>query len=44
MAATLLFRRTGEKFQKSQEVDLAYAMPSLGRFRCNCSSSAAPSA
>ena len=24
-----------EKFRKSQEVDLAYSIPGLGRFRCN---------
>jgi twitching motility protein PilT len=34
-----------EKFRRAQEVDLAYSVPGLGRFRVNvCSSSVAPSA
>jgi twitching motility protein PilT len=35
IAATLLNPVQRQKFEKSQEVDVAYAMPSLGRFRCN---------
>ena len=35
VAATLLNPEQREKFEKQLEVDVAYAIPSLGRFRCN---------
>jgi twitching motility protein PilT len=35
MAATLFSPDHIEKFRKSQEVDLAYSVAGLGRFRCN---------
>jgi twitching motility protein PilT len=35
MAATLLSPEQRAKYDKSQEVDVAYAVPTLGRFRCN---------
>ena len=35
MAASLLSPEQRDKFQKQLEVDVAYAVPSLGRFRCN---------
>jgi twitching motility protein PilT len=35
MAATLFSPEHLEKFRKAQEVDLAYSVPGLGRFRCN---------
>ena len=28
-------RRSAQKFKEAQEVDLAYSVPGLGRFRCN---------
>ena len=34
-ANALLTPELREKFQRSQEVDLAYSIPGLGRFRCN---------
>jgi twitching motility protein PilT len=35
VAATLLNPEQAEKFRKNLEVDVAYAIPALGRFRCN---------
>jgi twitching motility protein PilT len=35
MASTLLNPEQRAKYDKSQEVDVAYAVPALGRFRCN---------
>jgi twitching motility protein PilT len=35
MAAVLFTPDHVEKFRKAQEVDLAYSLPGLGRFRCN---------
>jgi twitching motility protein PilT len=35
MAETMLSPEQREKFRVSQEVDLAYSIPGLGRFRCN---------
>src|SRR5688572_22769667 len=35
MAHTILSEDQRAKFQASQEVDLAYSIPGLGRFRCN---------
>jgi twitching motility protein PilT len=35
MAATLFSPDHLEKFRRAQEVDLAYSVPGLGRFRCN---------
>jgi len=35
MGATMMSPEQREKFTKSQEVDLAYSIPGLGRFRCN---------
>jgi twitching motility protein PilT len=35
MADTLFSPDQREKFRRSQEVDLAYSIPGLGRFRCN---------
>jgi twitching motility protein PilT len=34
-AEAVLAPELREKFQRSQEVDLAYSIPGLGRFRCN---------
>jgi twitching motility protein PilT len=34
-AEAVLSPELREKFQRSQEVDLAYSIPGLGRFRCN---------
>jgi len=35
VAGTLLNPEQSEKFRKNLEVDVAYAVPALGRFRCN---------
>ncbi len=35
MGAAMMTAEQREKFTKSQEVDLAYSVPGLGRFRCN---------
>jgi twitching motility protein PilT len=35
MADTLFTADQREKFRRAQEVDLAYSVPGLGRFRCN---------
>jgi twitching motility protein PilT len=35
MATTMFAAEHLEKFRQSQEVDLAYSVPGLGRFRCN---------
>src|SRR6476660_5329562 len=35
MADSLFSPDQREKFRRSQEVDLAYSVPGLGRFRCN---------
>ncbi len=35
VAASLLSPEQRDKFQKQLEVDVAYAVPNLGRFRCN---------
>jgi twitching motility protein PilT len=35
MAGELLTPENQEKFRRAQEVDLAYSVPGLGRFRCN---------
>jgi twitching motility protein PilT len=35
MADTLFSADQREKFRRAQEVDLAYSVPGLGRFRCN---------
>jgi twitching motility protein PilT len=35
MAATILSPAQQHKFREQQEVDLAYSVPGLGRFRCN---------
>src|ERR687889_1910672 len=35
MADTLFTNDQREKFRRTQEVDLAYSVPGLGRFRCN---------
>jgi twitching motility protein PilT len=35
MAAAVMSTAQREKFKDSQEVDLAYSVPGLGRFRCN---------
>ena len=35
MAASIMSTAQHQKFQDSQEVDLAYSVPGLGRFRCN---------
>ena len=35
MADTIFSDDQREKFKRSQEVDLAYSIPGLGRFRCN---------
>ena len=43
MAGAIMGPEHVEKFRKSQEVDLAYSVAGLGRFRATSSSSAAPS-
>jgi twitching motility protein PilT len=35
MAAAVMSTTQRQKFKESQEVDLAYSVPGLGRFRCN---------
>ena len=35
MAASIMSTAQRQKFKDSQEVDLAYSVPGLGRFRCN---------
>ena len=35
MAASIMSTAQRQKFKDSQELDLAYSVPSLGRFRCN---------
>src|SRR5216684_3919338 len=35
MAAAIMSTSQREKFKDAQEVDLAYSIPGLGRFRCN---------
>jgi twitching motility protein PilT len=35
MAATVMSTAQRQKFKDSQEIDLAYSVPGLGRFRCN---------
>ncbi len=35
MAAAVMSAQQRERFKESQEVDLAYSVPGLGRFRCN---------
>jgi twitching motility protein PilT len=35
MAASIMSTSQRQKFKDSQEVDLAYSVPGLGRFRCN---------
>ena len=35
MAASIMSAAQRQKFKEAQEVDLAYSIPSLGRFRCN---------
>ena len=35
MAATVMTTAQKQKFKDTQEVDLAYSVPGLGRFRCN---------
>jgi twitching motility protein PilT len=35
MGATIMSTSQREKFKDAQEVDLAYSVPGLGRFRCN---------
>jgi twitching motility protein PilT len=35
MAASIFTPDNREKFERNQEVDLAYSIPGLGRFRCN---------
>jgi twitching motility protein PilT len=35
MSAAIMSTAQREKFRESQEVDLAYSVPGLGRFRCN---------
>src|SRR5262245_22297329 len=35
MSATVMSTAQREKFRDAQEVDLAYSVPGLGRFRCN---------
>ncbi len=35
MAASIMSTSQRQKFKDSQEVDLAYSIPGLGRFRCN---------
>src|SRR5262245_61537879 len=35
MSATIMSTAQRQKFKDAQEVDLAYSVPGLGRFRCN---------
>src|SRR5215208_7625694 len=35
MSAAVMSTSQRQKFKESQEVDLAYSVPGLGRFRCN---------
>ncbi len=35
MSAAVMSTAQRQKFKESQEVDLAYSVPGLGRFRCN---------
>ena len=35
MAATIMSANQRQRFKDSQELDLAYSVPGLGRFRCN---------
>jgi twitching motility protein PilT len=35
MSAAIMSTQQREKFKETQEVDLAYSVPGLGRFRCN---------
>src|SRR2546423_15506200 len=35
MSAAIMSTAQRQKFKESQEVDLAYSVPGLGRFRCN---------
>jgi twitching motility protein PilT len=35
MAASIMSTAQRQKFKDAQEVDLAYSVPGLGRFRCN---------
>src|SRR5262245_63041074 len=35
MSAAIMSTSQRQKFKESQEVDLAYSVPGLGRFRCN---------
>jgi twitching motility protein PilT len=35
MSAAIMSTSEGQKFKDAQEVDLAYSVPGLGRFRCN---------
>src|SRR5881392_1107748 len=35
MSAAIMSTTQRQKFKESQEVDLAYSVPGLGRFRCN---------
>src|SRR5919106_1555609 len=35
MAASIMSTAQRQKFKDSQELDLAYSVPGLGRFRCN---------
>src|SRR6516225_10050200 len=35
MSAAIMSTQQRQKFKESQEVDLAYSVPGLGRFRCN---------
>ncbi len=35
MSAAIMSHLQGQKFRDAQEVDLAYSVPGLGRFRCN---------
>ena len=35
MAASIMSAAQRQKFKEAQEVDLAYSVPALGRFRCN---------
>src|ERR671923_504264 len=35
MAAAVMSTAQRQKFKDSQEIDLAYSVPGLGRFRCN---------
>ena len=35
MSAAIMSTSQRQKFKEAQEVDLAYSVPGLGRFRCN---------